>query len=119
MVLTVLSHELATVILFFILVLEVVRFLVKRKGKDVAYLISTGGFAFGLFVFTHYSPAAAIGISIPLASTASEPSVGLALFIGGMLVYCYFLLAPLVVLGFILLESLGLFACVSFTFFCS
>lgn len=100
MLLTVLSHELTSIILFFVLVFQFAGFLIKRRIKDSVYLAITGSLALSLFFFSHYSPTSPTLISIPLASTATEPSLGLAFLIGGLLVYCYALLIPLVVLGF-------------------
>ncbi len=104
MVFTVLSHELAAVILFFVVGLEAVRFLVKKLRRDFAYLVVTTGLAGALFLFQRYSSQAAI-LVIPIVSSASEPSLALALHIGGLLVYCYVLVLPLVALGFVGLKD--------------
>jgi hypothetical protein len=104
MVLTVLSHELAAVILFFVLGFEAVRFLVRKMRKDFAYSVITASLAGALFLFTHYSPQVG-GVAIPIVSTATEPSVALAFYIGGLLVYCYILILPLVILGFVYLKD--------------
>jgi hypothetical protein len=99
-ILTVLSHELATVILFFVLGFEAIRFLAKKMKKDFVFLACSLGLAFGLFYFIHYTPQSAIGISVPSANNATIPSLSFTLFISGLLVYCYGLLVPFVVLGF-------------------
>jgi hypothetical protein len=98
MVLTVLSHELAAVTLFFVVGLEAVRYLVKKLRKDFAYLLATAGLSGALFLFQIYSPQKAM-ITIPVIHIASEPSLNLAMNIIGLLIYCYIMILPLVFLG--------------------
>lgn len=100
MVMTVLSHELAAVIMFFVIGLEAVAFLVKKSIRDFEYLLGSAGLAGALFLFQRYSPQQAT-VVIPIVSVASEPSVNLALHIGGLLIYCYVLILPLVFLGIV------------------
>jgi hypothetical protein len=54
MVLTVMSHELISVIMFFILGLECLRFILKKQ-PDFRYLLVFLGLAGGLFLFKRYS----------------------------------------------------------------
>jgi hypothetical protein len=96
MLLTVLGHELAAVIMFFILGLECVRFFVEKNKFDFIGTLSTGSLAFAIFYVARYLPQTTIGISQPIAT---EPSLSLAIFIGGMLLYGYVLLLPLAIAG--------------------
>lgn len=98
MVLTVLSHELAAVILLFYLVTEGVRLLWKRSGRDLAFLAASAMLPTALFFFQRTSlKTGAVGL--PAASVAAEPSLSLALYIGGSLLYCYVFILPLVFVG--------------------
>jgi len=99
MVLTVLSHELVSVILFFIILVEVSRLLIKKSFKESAYLLGSAVLPAGLFLFQRVSLTTTPGISVPASYVASGPSFALALYMGGMLVYCYFLILPLVIAG--------------------
>jgi uncharacterized membrane protein len=99
MVLTVLSHELATVILFFVLLLEGLHLLQKRLGHDVIFLGAASVLPIALFFYQRTSLATG-SVSLPSVAVSSEPSLNLALYIVGSLVYCYAFILPLVALGF-------------------
>jgi hypothetical protein len=103
MILTVMSHELISVILFFILGLEGLRFLLKKQ-PDFKYLLTCLTVAFGLFLFKRYSLTSG-SIVLPVVTIASEPSVGFSLHILGFLLYCYGLLLPFVTLGMLRLKD--------------
>ena len=107
MVLTVLSHELAAVILFFIISLLALEFLVKKSFKDFGYLFFATILPIGLFLFGLYSPQTG-AITIPSNIVASQPSFGLALYMGGLLVYCYGIIAPFIILGLLRLKDSAL-----------
>ncbi len=98
MVLTVLSHELPAVILFFTLGIELLRFVRLKSWRKILPLFLSLGLAFSVFLFERYLPQTG-GISLPVDSVASEPSIGLALYMGGFLVYCYLIILPLILLG--------------------
>ena len=97
--LTVLSHQLISVILFFILGVETLILLIKRRHNDFIYSFVAISLAFGLFLFKIYMQSTG-GLDIPSVNVASEASISLALYMGGLLLYCYFLILPLVALGF-------------------
>ena len=104
MVLTVLSHEIAAVILFFVVALEAGSFLVKKLEKEFLFLALTAVLPLVLFLFQRYSPQTG-GLTLPGVSIASGPSLDLALYMGGLLVYCYAFILPLVFLGFLSLKN--------------
>lgn len=105
MVLTVLSHELAAVILFFFLLLEGTRLLVKKSRRDFAFLGLSAVLPVALFLFQRTSLSTGV-MGVPTPSVASEPSVSLALYMGGSLVYCYVLILPFVLVGLVRLKDL-------------
>ncbi len=107
MVLTVLSHELAAVILLSVVGLEAVRFLVKKSRKEFAYLAVSAVLPLALFLFQRYSPQQG-ALTLPSSPIASGSSVGLALYMGGLLVYCYAIILPLVLLGLVGLKDSAL-----------
>jgi hypothetical protein len=99
MFLTVFSHQLISVIMFFVLGLEAIRLLVKDSRKESLCLFVSLFFAGGFFLFRTYYPQAN-ALNIPAADVGSAPPLSFALFVGGLIVYCYVLILPLVVLGF-------------------
>lgn len=103
MVLTVLSHELASVILFVIILVETSRLLVKKSVRESAYLLGSAVLAGGVFLFQRvsFSTSGFGAFSVPASYVASGPSVSLALFMAGLLVYCYVLILPLVLVGLV------------------
>ncbi len=104
MLMTVLSHQLISVILFFVLGLEAVRYLVKKSRRDFVFSFISLGLAGGLFFFRLYS--FRIGsLFIPTASAGPQTSFAIALNMTGLLVYCYFLIIPLAAIGFTSLKS--------------
>jgi hypothetical protein len=105
MVLTVLSHELATVVLFFFLLLEGARMLHKKANHDFALLSASAVLPVALFMFQRFSLTTG-AFGVPAPSVASEPSLSLALYIGGSLVYCYAFIIPFVVVGLFGLKDL-------------
>ena len=98
MVLTVFSHELVSVILFFMIVLEASRLIVKRLRKDSVYLLASAVFPAALFLFQLFSLQEGT-LVVPANTTAAGPSINLALYMGGLLIYCYAIILPLVFLG--------------------
>jgi hypothetical protein len=100
MVLTVLSHELASVILFFVILIEAAQFLIKKSPRDSVYLIGSAAAAGALFTFQRVTLTTG-AYSVPSSSVASGPSVSLALFMAGLLVYCYVIILPLVFVGLV------------------
>jgi hypothetical protein len=98
MVLTVLSHDLAAVLLFFVIGLEALNFLMKKLRKDFAYLLGSAGLPAAMFLFQIFSPQNDT-IGNPVIYIASEPSLDLAINIAGLLIYCYILILPLVIVG--------------------
>lgn len=98
MVLTVLSHELASAILFFVVALEATRYLIKKMRKESLYLLASAALPAALFLFQRYSPLDGT-LSVPSSIVASGPSIGLAAYMGGLLIYCYAIILPLVLLG--------------------
>ena len=77
MVLTVLSHELASVILFVIILVEASRLLVKKSGRESAYLLGSAVLAGGVFLFQRVSLSTSSfgAFSVPANYVASGPSV--------------------------------------------
>jgi hypothetical protein len=98
MVLTVFSHELTSVILFFVVVLEATRFLMKKLRKESVYLLASAALPAALFLFQRYSPRQGT-LVIPSSIVASGPSINLAVYMAGLLIYCYAIILPLVFLG--------------------
>ena len=97
MVLTVLSHELTTVVLLFIILVEVARSLIKKSPRDSIYLLVSVAAAFALFLFQILS--SGVGANYIPNSVASGPSVALALLMAGLLFYSYVVILPLVLVG--------------------
>lgn len=104
MVLTVMSHELVSVILFFILGLEVIRLLIKNNKHDYAFLFVSLAFMWALFILRQYSFETGI-VFIPSAVAVSESSFASVSLVSGLLFYCYVLLLPLVILGLLHLKD--------------
>jgi len=104
LLLTVLGHQLVAVILFVILGLEALRVLAKKSFKDFgAYFVSLG-VAFSVFLFKIYSPSSN-SLVIPSINLVSVDSVSVVLAMGGLLVYCYVLILPLVAVGVVCLKD--------------
>lgn len=103
MVLTVLSHELASVILFFIILIELAKLFIKKPVGEAAYLFGSAVCAGGVFLFQRVSLSTTNfgDFTVPGIYVASGPSVSLALFMAGLLVYCYALILPLVLAGLV------------------
>jgi hypothetical protein len=99
MFLTIFSHQLVSVIMFFVLGLEAIRLSVKDNKREGLYLLVSLALAGSFFLFRTYSPQAGV-ISIPATDIGSAPPLDFALFVGGLLVFCYALILPLVALGF-------------------
>jgi hypothetical protein len=104
MILTVLGHELVAVILFFVFGLEAVRFLIKKSRRDFLFLVIMLCLSCSLFLFSHYSQSSGI-VVIPIADNGLEPSIALSLLIAGLMVYCYGLILPFAILGFVGLKD--------------
>jgi hypothetical protein len=98
MLLTVFSHELPSVILFFVISLESARFLIKKLRKDIVYLLASVALPAALFFYHLYSPQDGV-VAIPASVTASGPSLILTVYMAGLLIYCYAIILPLVFLG--------------------
>jgi hypothetical protein len=99
MILTVFSHELPSVILFFIIALQSARLFIGKLRKDSIYLLASVALPAALFFYHWYSPLDGV-IAIPESVTASSPSISLAAYMIGLLVYSYAIIMPLVILGF-------------------
>jgi hypothetical protein len=99
MFLTVFGHQLVSVIMFFILGLEAIRLLIKGSKRESLYLFISLFLAGSFFLFRTYSPQTN-AISIPAADVSSAPPISFVFFVGGLLLYCYVLILPLVALGF-------------------
>ncbi len=99
MILTVFSHQLVSVILIFVLGLEAIRLLIKENRREGLYLLISLFLAGSFFLFRTYSQQTNT-IAIPVANVGSEPSLSFVLFVGGLIVYCYALILPLVAIGF-------------------
>jgi hypothetical protein len=104
MVLTVLSHELTGVILFFIVGLQALNYLVKRSGKEFGFLLICVSLPLALFLFQIYSPQTG-GVNLPSVAVATTPSVSLALYISGLIVFCYAIILPFVFLGLVKVKN--------------
>ena len=100
MVLTVLSQQLAAVILLFVILVEAARLLVKKSVRESVYLVGSAVFAGAVFLFQGVSLSTA-AFSVPSSIVASGPSVSLGLFMAGLLVYCYVLILPFVLVGLV------------------
>jgi hypothetical protein len=98
MILTVVSHEFESVILFFVVALEAVSYLKKKLNRESVYLLASSALPAALFVFQRYSPQQGT-LTIPQNLTASGPSISLGLYMAGFLIYCYAIILPLVLLG--------------------
>ena len=98
MVLTVFSHQLVSVILFFVVALEATRYLMKRVQRDSVYLLASAALPAALFLFQIYSPRLGT-VVLPNIIMASGPSINLAVYMAGLLIYCYAIILPLVFLG--------------------
>ena len=103
MLLTVFSHQLVSVILFFILGLEALRFLSKKSFKDFLSTFLSLSLAGAFFLFRTYSPTSG-SIIIP-SNTAIEPPFAFASTLLGLLIYGYGLLLPFAIVGLIKLKD--------------
>ncbi len=104
MLLTVLSHQLVAVILFFILGLEAFRALYKKSYREFTCSFLSLGLAGSLFLLRLYSFSTG-NIVVPTASAMSEPSLSFGLTFGGLLLYAYGLLLPFVATGLVWLKD--------------
>ncbi len=105
MLLTVLAHQLVSVILFVILGLEAIRkLIVGRQLKDFLFTFIALGLAGALFLFRTYSPTVG-SVVVPSANVTSTASVNLGLYMAGLLLYCYFLLLPFAAVGVLRLKD--------------
>lgn len=100
MILTVLSHEFASVILLFIILVEAVQLLIKKSTKEAGYLICSAVAAGSLFLFQRISLTTGVS-SIPGFNVAAGPSVALTLLMAGLLLYCYAIILPLALVGLV------------------
>jgi hypothetical protein len=107
MLLTVLGHQLVSVILFFVLGLEALRYLYKRSYRYFGFYFVSLSSAFALFLFRLYSPRVG-SIIIPSIAIVSEPSASFVLTMAGLLLYCYGLLLPFIAVGLVRLKSWAL-----------
>ena len=105
MLLTVLAHQLVSVILFVILGIEAIReFVVNRQLKGSALIFISLGLAGGLFLFKTYSPAVG-NVIVPSVNVSSTASINLAIYMAGLLVFSYFLLLPFAAIGVLRLKD--------------
>jgi hypothetical protein len=98
MLLTVLSHELTAVILFFVVGIQAINCIVKKSAKEFVSLLICLALPFALFLYQIYSPQTG-GVNLPSVAVATVPSLGLALYIGGLIAFCYALLSPFILVG--------------------
>jgi hypothetical protein len=103
MALTVLSHELAAVTLFFVVGLEAVYYLFRRRKKEFAFLSATLVLPLVLFLSKLYSPKTTL--YLPLTQVAPEPSLTLVSDVFGLMLYSYALILPLAAVGLMRLKD--------------
>ena len=109
MVLTVLSHELAAVILFSFVAIEASRFLIEKSRKEFLLLSVSAILPIGLFFFQVYSFEEGT-LLIPSGPVASNPSLGLVLYMVGLILFCYSIILPLAFIGLFKVRD-SLFRC--------
>jgi hypothetical protein len=103
MLLTVFSHQLVSVILFFILIFEALRLLHRKSYRDFLFTFFSSSLAGAFFLFRTYSMSYG-SIVIP-SNAAVEPPFTFALTLMGLLLYGYGLLLPLAVVGLFKLKD--------------
>lgn len=99
MVLTVFTHELATIILFLIILIETIQFFIKKSIKEAIYLLISAALAGLLFLFQRIQLTP--NVSNAGGYISSGPSVDFALLVAGLVVYCYIIILPLVLIGLV------------------
>lgn len=104
MLLTVLSHQLVSVILFFIVAFESMRFLVTKSYRSFIFLSLSLGLSVALFIFRTYSESTA-SVVIPSQGGTSEPAFAMASTFVGLMIYGYGLLLPFVTVGLFYLKD--------------
>jgi hypothetical protein len=92
MVLTVLSHELAAVTLFFVVGLVAINHLLRRRKKEFALLSATLVLPLALFFSKQYSTKTTLYLQ--LIHVTPEPSSSLVSDVFGLMLYRYALLLP-------------------------
>lgn len=103
MLLTVFSHQLVSVILFFILFFEALRFLYRKSYRDFLFTLISLSLAGAFFLFRTYSMSYG-SIVIP-SNAAVEPPFTFASTLIGLLLYGYGLLFPFAVVGLFKLKD--------------
>jgi hypothetical protein len=101
MALTVLSHELLAVIMFFVVGAEASLYLAKKVRKDFVLLLASLIVPGMLFIFQRFSHQA----TLPLVNVASESSIVLAQYAIGLFLYMYILILPFVLIGLTSLKT--------------
>jgi hypothetical protein len=106
MFLTVMSHQLVSVILFSILGLECIRLLITKDRRTFVFSFIPLVLAGALFLFKTYSPSVG-NIVIPSANVTYLSIIDpvLILLAVGLLIYCYGLIVPLAALGLLRLKD--------------
>ena len=99
MLLTVFSHQLVSVILFFILGFEALRLLYGKSYREFLFTFSSLGLAGAFFLFRVYSPT--YGTIVIPSNAAVEPPFTFASTLIGLLLYGYGLLLPFAVVGLV------------------
>jgi len=105
MILTVLSHQLVSVLLIVVLGLEAIRALIEnRQIKELVFTYVSLALAGALFLFRTFSPTVGT-IVVPSANVASTASLNLALHMVGLILYCYLLILPFAFVGVLRLKD--------------
>jgi hypothetical protein len=98
-ILTVLSHELISVILLFVLFVNCMHSLFKKSRPEFIFSVIALGLGGVLFLWRHYSPI--IGtVIIPLLRDVEAASLARTMHIAGLMLYCFGLILPFVIVGF-------------------
>jgi len=104
--LTVLSHELSTVLFFIIMIMH---FFIEKKLQSKAYIFLMVMPAFILFIYQLYNPI--IGnIRIPYERIVSFSFIDTAIFISGFLIYILLPILPLIILGAFSLKGIDIWS---------
>jgi hypothetical protein len=98
MLFTVLSHELAAAILFFVIGIQALNCILKKSAREFMALLLCSILPLVIFLFQIYTPQDG-SIHLPSVAVATSPSLGLSLYIGGLIIFCYALISPFIFLG--------------------
>lgn len=98
-ILTVLSHELVSVLLLFILFLESLRFLIKKSQADFVYSLVIVVLGVAILLWRHYIPSLGEVFLPSTGSAGVVASFARTQHMFGLILYCFGLLLPFVILG--------------------